>query len=187
MTCRRKGRCSDLSSSISSCHARLFRELHDGYEVSEILGFRMGYQGLDPGRALEPFRGRGRIARCLKDAMGHRKASTVELASDVDRKAAVPIFRRDLLHRSRRAGDTSVVNQRIKPAKSHQCFIEEAGDLNAICHVGQARCDFRISPTKFCKLSLIHIAHVYRFAFTDKCTCNLATYAIGSCRDEDTG
>ena len=47
--------CGGLCPGLNNVVRSLFRELHDGYEVSEVLGFRMGYQGLDPGRALEPF------------------------------------------------------------------------------------------------------------------------------------
>jgi len=32
----------------------LFLELHHTYGVAEVLGFRGGYQGLDPARGLEP-------------------------------------------------------------------------------------------------------------------------------------
>lgn len=47
--------CGGLCPGLNNVVRSLFREVRDGYEVSEILGFRMGYQGLDPGRALEPF------------------------------------------------------------------------------------------------------------------------------------
>lgn len=47
--------CGGLCPGLNNVVRSLFRELHDGYGVPEILGFRMGYQGLDPSRALEPF------------------------------------------------------------------------------------------------------------------------------------
>ncbi|MEZ5787046.1 MAG: ATP-dependent 6-phosphofructokinase [Xanthobacteraceae bacterium] len=47
--------CGGLCPGLNNVIRSLFRELHDGYGVAEILGFRMGYRGLDPARALEPF------------------------------------------------------------------------------------------------------------------------------------
>lgn len=47
--------CGGLCPGLNNVIRSLFRELHDGYGVPEILGFRMGYRGLDPARALEPF------------------------------------------------------------------------------------------------------------------------------------
>jgi 6-phosphofructokinase 1 len=46
--------CGGLCPGLNNVVRSLFRELRDGYGVPEILGFRMGYQGLDPTRALEP-------------------------------------------------------------------------------------------------------------------------------------
>jgi 6-phosphofructokinase 1 len=48
--------CGGLCPGLNNVVRSLFRELRDGYGVPDILGFRMGYQGLDPSRALEPFR-----------------------------------------------------------------------------------------------------------------------------------
>jgi 6-phosphofructokinase 1 len=47
--------CGGLCPGLNNVVRSLFRELHDGYDVPEALGFRMGYQGLDPSRAVEPF------------------------------------------------------------------------------------------------------------------------------------
>jgi 6-phosphofructokinase 1 len=47
--------CGGLCPGLNNVIRSLFRELHDGYGVPEILGFRMGYRGLDPAAALEPF------------------------------------------------------------------------------------------------------------------------------------
>jgi 6-phosphofructokinase 1 len=47
--------CGGLCPGLNNVIRSLFRELHDGYGMPEILGFRMGYRGLDPARALEPF------------------------------------------------------------------------------------------------------------------------------------
>jgi 6-phosphofructokinase 1 len=46
--------CGGLCPGLNNVVRSLFRELHDGYGVREVLGFRMGYQGLDPTRAIEP-------------------------------------------------------------------------------------------------------------------------------------
>src|SRR5271157_3918111 len=47
--------CGGLCPGLNNVVRSLFRELHDGYDVPEVFGFRMGYQGLDPSRAVEPF------------------------------------------------------------------------------------------------------------------------------------
>ncbi len=47
--------CGGLCPGLNNVVRSLFRELRGGYGVPEVLGFRMGFQGLDPGRALEPF------------------------------------------------------------------------------------------------------------------------------------
>lgn len=47
--------CGGLCPGLNNVVRSLFRELRDGYGVREVLGFRMGYQGLDPTRAIEPF------------------------------------------------------------------------------------------------------------------------------------
>ena len=48
MTCG--GLCPGLNNVIRS----LFLELHYGYGIAEVLGFRGGYSGLDPERGAEP-------------------------------------------------------------------------------------------------------------------------------------
>ena len=48
MTCG--GLCPGLNNVIRS----LFLELHYGYGIAEVLGFRGGYSGLDPERGTEP-------------------------------------------------------------------------------------------------------------------------------------
>lgn len=47
--------CGGLCPGLNNVVRSLFRELHDGYGVREVFGFRMGYQGLDPARAIDPF------------------------------------------------------------------------------------------------------------------------------------
>ena len=47
--------CGGLCPGLNNVVRSLFRELHDGYGVPEVLGFRMGFQGLDPNVGLEPF------------------------------------------------------------------------------------------------------------------------------------
>jgi 6-phosphofructokinase 1 len=46
--------CGGLCPGLNNVIRALFFELHHTYEVAEVLGFRGGYQGLDPARAPEP-------------------------------------------------------------------------------------------------------------------------------------
>ena len=47
--------CGGLCPGLNNVIRSLFLELHHGYGVQEVLGFRDGYQGLDPTRGREPF------------------------------------------------------------------------------------------------------------------------------------
>ncbi len=47
--------CGGLCPGLNNVIRSLFLELHHGYGVREVLGFRGGYQGLDPARGMEPF------------------------------------------------------------------------------------------------------------------------------------
>ena len=47
--------CGGLRPGLNNVVRSLFRELHHGYGAPEVLGFRMGFQGLDPNVGLEPF------------------------------------------------------------------------------------------------------------------------------------
>jgi 6-phosphofructokinase 1 len=47
--------CGGLCPGLNNVVRSLFRELHHGYGAPEVLGFRMGFQGLDPNVGLEPF------------------------------------------------------------------------------------------------------------------------------------
>jgi 6-phosphofructokinase 1 len=47
--------CGGLCPGLNNVIRSLFLELHHHYGVKEVLGFRGGYQGLDPARAAEPF------------------------------------------------------------------------------------------------------------------------------------
>ena len=47
--------CGGLCPGLNNVIRSLFLELHYGYGVKDVLGFRGGYQGLDPVRGLEPF------------------------------------------------------------------------------------------------------------------------------------
>jgi len=47
--------CGGLSPGLNNVIRSLFLELHHGYGVREVLGFRDGYRGLDPARGKEPF------------------------------------------------------------------------------------------------------------------------------------
>lgn len=46
--------CGGLCPGLNNVIRSLFLELHHGYGVREVLGFRDGYQGLDPRRGAEP-------------------------------------------------------------------------------------------------------------------------------------
>ena len=46
--------CGGLCPGLNNVIRSLFLELHHGYGVKEVLGFRGGYQGLDPQRGAEP-------------------------------------------------------------------------------------------------------------------------------------
>jgi 6-phosphofructokinase 1 len=46
--------CGGLCPGLNNVIRSLFLELHHGYGVKEVLGFRDGYQGLDPARGREP-------------------------------------------------------------------------------------------------------------------------------------
>jgi 6-phosphofructokinase 1 len=48
--------CGGLCPGINNVIRSVFLELHHIYGVAEVWGFRLGYQGLDPGRGLEPIR-----------------------------------------------------------------------------------------------------------------------------------
>jgi len=46
--------CGGLCPGLNNVIRSIFLELHHGYGVKEVLGFRGGYQGLDPARGAEP-------------------------------------------------------------------------------------------------------------------------------------
>lgn len=46
--------CGGLCPGLNNVIRSLFLELHHAYGVNEVLGFKGGYQGLDPGRGEEP-------------------------------------------------------------------------------------------------------------------------------------
>src|SRR5215475_7879437 len=46
--------CGGLCPGLNDVIRSLFLELHHAYRVKEVLGFRSGYQGLDPACGLEP-------------------------------------------------------------------------------------------------------------------------------------
>jgi len=53
-TCAGIVTCGGLCPGMNNVIRALFLELHHTYGVAEVLGFRGGYQGLDPARGLEP-------------------------------------------------------------------------------------------------------------------------------------
>src|SRR6187455_997696 len=46
--------CGGLCPGLNNVIRSLFLELHYGYGVAEVLGFRGGYSGLDPANGVEP-------------------------------------------------------------------------------------------------------------------------------------
>src|SRR3954464_10539594 len=46
--------CGGLCAGLNNVIRSLFLELHYGYGVAEVLGFRGGYRGLDPACGVEP-------------------------------------------------------------------------------------------------------------------------------------
>lgn len=53
-TCAGIVTCGGLCPGLNDVIRSLYLELHHGYGVKEVLGFRGGYQGLDPARGAEP-------------------------------------------------------------------------------------------------------------------------------------
>ena len=51
--------CGGLCPGLNNVIRSLFLELHYGYGVSEVLGFRNGYSGLDPKCGAEPVKTHG--------------------------------------------------------------------------------------------------------------------------------
>ena len=47
--------CGGLCPGLNDVIRSLFFEMHHAYGVKEVLGFRWGYQGLDPEQGAEPF------------------------------------------------------------------------------------------------------------------------------------
>jgi 6-phosphofructokinase 1 len=78
--------CGGLCPGLNNIIRSLFNELRHAYGVREVLGFRGGYQGLDPARGEEPL---GLTPECVKDI--HRHGGTVLGTSRgmVDTNAAV--------------------------------------------------------------------------------------------------
>src|SRR4051812_47700801 len=64
--------CGGLCPGLNNVIRSLFLELHYGYGVAEVIGFRGGYFGLDPDCGLEP----GKITPEFVDAI-HQKDGTV--------------------------------------------------------------------------------------------------------------
>src|SRR3954451_11269930 len=64
--------CGGLCPGLNNVIRSLFLELHYGYGVAEVLGFRGGYGGLDPACGVEPLR----ITPGLIDGI-HQKGGTV--------------------------------------------------------------------------------------------------------------
>jgi 6-phosphofructokinase 1 len=64
--------CGGLCPGLNNVIRSLFLELHHGYGVKEVLGFRNGYQGLDPARGAEPM-----VLTCELVEDIHREGGTI--------------------------------------------------------------------------------------------------------------
>jgi len=64
--------CGGLCPGLNNVIRSLFLELHYGYGVAEVLGFRGGYSGLDPARGAEPM---PLTPQCVDDI--HQKGGTI--------------------------------------------------------------------------------------------------------------
>jgi 6-phosphofructokinase 1 len=64
--------CGGLCPGLNNVIRSLFLELHYGYGVREVLGFRAGYRGLDPANGLEPVH----ITPAFIDGI-HQKGGTI--------------------------------------------------------------------------------------------------------------
>jgi len=64
--------CGGLCPGLNNVIRSLFLELHYGYGVAEVVGFRDGYQGLDPDRGMEPVKIPPEFVEVI-----HRKGGTI--------------------------------------------------------------------------------------------------------------
>lgn len=64
--------CGGLCPGLNNVIRSLFQELHYGYGVSEVLGFRGGYSGLDPDSGCEPIRITPKVVDCI-----HQQGGTI--------------------------------------------------------------------------------------------------------------
>jgi 6-phosphofructokinase 1 len=62
--------CGGLCPGLNNVIRSLFQELHYGYGVSEVLGFRGGYSGLDPDCGHEPIRITPEFVDCIHEQGG---------------------------------------------------------------------------------------------------------------------
>lgn len=78
--------CGGLCPGLNNVIRSLFLELHYGYGVAEVIGFRGGYKGLDPACGVEPVRITPEFVDCI-----HHRGGTILSSSrgPVDTKRAV--------------------------------------------------------------------------------------------------
>lgn len=62
--------CGGLCPGLNNVIRSLFQELHYGYGISEVLGFRGGYSGLDPDCGSEPIRITPEFVDCIHEQGG---------------------------------------------------------------------------------------------------------------------
>src|SRR5215471_902899 len=86
--------CGGLCPGLNNVIRALFLELHHTYGVAEVLGFKVGYQGLDPARAPEPTV----ITPAFVDQIHHHGGTILGTSrGPVDMAAAVDnLIRRDV-------------------------------------------------------------------------------------------
>ncbi len=112
-----------------------------------------------------------RVLRLLE--MRHGQAHAVELARDVDCKAAIPVFRIDLLDLPRGTGNAGIVDQAIQPAQRLERIVEQPGDLRAVGHVAHRLRKLRVAALHLGKRLLVDIADVHLGPLAHERACDL--------------
>jgi 6-phosphofructokinase 1 len=77
--------CGGLCPGLNNVIRSLFLELHYGYGVAEVLGFRNGYQGLDPKSGVEPVKLRRSLSIRFISMGGRFSAARAALSTLAER------------------------------------------------------------------------------------------------------
>jgi 6-phosphofructokinase 1 len=86
--------CGGLCPGLNNVIRSLFLELHYGYGVAEVLGFRGGYSGLDPASGREPVRITPEFVECIHQSGGTILGSSrgpVDIGRAVDNLIALGV------------------------------------------------------------------------------------------------